>query len=194
MKESKWRSFCKKHWFLAQCLLSLCIGGVIGACFFWYAGAPPSVWDTLWVFALVTLFCAAFLIYPLVLTGDQILLFIRQIQGKSKKRSSLFYDLWTLFLGIFYEIIYLEIVKEVVFTADWTEQLSNYEMHAPLFTGSYLSAGVLLFVFLAGFSLIRQLLIKSKSFKKISYIPVLLTSFLIEKLSFKSEALPGGSK
>lgn len=155
MKESKWRSFCKKHWFLAQCLLSLCIGGVIGACFFWYAGAPPSVWDTLGAVALVTLFCAAFLIYPLVLTGDQILLFIRQIQGKSKKRSSLFYDLWTLFLGIFYEIIYLEIVKEVVFTADWTEQLSNYEMHAPLYTGSYLSAGVLLFVFLAGFSVLR---------------------------------------
>ena len=113
------------------------------------------MWDTLGVFALVTLFCAAFLIYPLVLTGDQILLFIRQLQGKSKKRSSLFYDLWTLFLGIFYEIIYLEIVKEVVFTADWTEQLSNYEMHAPLFTGSYLSAGVLLFVFLAGFSVLR---------------------------------------
>ena len=155
MKESKWRSFCKKHWFLAQCVLSLGIGGVIGACFFRYAGAPPSVWDTLGVFALVTLFCAAFLIYPLVLTGDQIRLFIRQLQGKSKKRSSLFYDLWTLFLGIFYEIIYLKIVKEVVFTADWTEQLSNYEMHAPLFTGSYLSAGVLLFVFLAGFSVLR---------------------------------------
>lgn len=155
MEQTGWRSFFKKHWVLSQCLLSLGIGGVISACFFLYAGAPRSAWDTLGAFALVTLFCAAFLIYPLVLTGDQILLFIRQLQGKSKKRSSLFYDFWTLFLGFFYEIIYLNIVKEVVFTADWTEQLSNQEMHAPLFTGSYLSAGVLLFVFLVGFSVLR---------------------------------------
>lgn len=152
-KENRCLRFFKKHVFFAQALLSYGVG-LIGVLILCFTSAQNSG-NSLLAVLMLSFFYAIFFIYPFVIAGYHAILLYTALKSKHPVRQSMVYDYWTLFLAFFYELLYLGIIKEVSFSADWTKPLYNGQRHTPIATGSYASVVFLLVVFLLAFSVLR---------------------------------------
>lgn len=110
---------------------------------------------------IVGLILAAFLIYPLVLTGIECYLLLRFVlrPKKSQCRYPIF-DVITILLGILYSCIYLSLMN-VMFDKDWTETLSNVQRHTPVYTQSTLTIWVIVIIGFIGYLIVSLLPLKN---------------------------------
>lgn len=93
------------------------------------------------------IFSSAIFVYPPVLTLSQILFLIwipAQVERQKKTRVI---DVVTALLGVWYSFLYLEIGKDVWFSADWPVTLANAARHTPIYTEA---VPALLFIMLVG--------------------------------------------
>nr|WP_304580605.1 DUF6688 family protein [uncultured Acetatifactor sp.] len=97
----------------------------------------------------VGLMLAAFVLYPLVLTGAELyLLFDLAVNPAKEHPRSRLFDLVTVPLGLLYSYLYLGLL-DVKFASDWPQQLANSQQHTPIYTQSALTVWV---IALAGFA------------------------------------------
>ena len=94
------------------------------------------------------------LVYPFVVTLYELAYLIMTIIRKDmssdkplKRHLLIAYDMFNILAAVGYSVIYLELMDDVVFDADWNKQLVNREVHAPIYTGSYLTIGVIVVLF-----------------------------------------------
>lgn len=92
---------------------------------------------------LTCVFVFFILIYPIIVTVYEALLFIVSVIKGSRKNEcdehikinavcSMLYDFFIIFVGVILELIVLYCLHTVVFSAHWSMQLTNDELHAPL--------------------------------------------------------------
>lgn len=112
-----------------------------------------------------------FLIFPVLATIYQVLYLLRTVRGMGKdtetdletdtgesmkKRPRLIlFDLVILVLGILYSLIYLSLLQEAVFQADWTETLYNTEKHTPINTQCNITILVIIGIGLLGYMVVN---------------------------------------
>lgn len=93
------------------------------------------------------IFSSAFFVYPPVLTLSEILFLIWIPAQVERQKKTHVIDVITVLLGVWYSFLYLEIGKEVVFSADWPVTLANAARHTPIYTEA---VPALLFIMLVG--------------------------------------------
>lgn len=98
-------------------------------------------------FILFSLFC----VYPVVLLGYQLILFVRALRCRAPQFHRPVYDTWVLGFLAACEVIYLRAAKEVVFSAGWREQLENSQRHSPIAPSHYVCFLLLVFLCLLAF-------------------------------------------
>ena len=146
---NKLKDFVLRHPFLFGILFSLCSGLILSLGLYalslirLISWSHPFMADSFTellaeMISLVCwiIICSAFFVYPPVLTLSETLFLILipgQVEYQKKTR---LVDLTTVLLGVFYSYIYLEIGREVVFSADWPVTLANAAKHTPIYTES----------------------------------------------------------
>lgn len=162
-------SFLKEFPILSQIILSYGIG-IVATLIYIIIGNKNlhGLFPGLFVTAF---FIGAAFIYPLIITGYQFILFIKALKKKDSKNLKTAYDLWSFLLSLFYEFIYLTLYKEVVFFANWHEQLYNRQIHTPINPDFSLSVMFLLIINIVGFSVLRM--------KSVNELPPLITVLCI---------------
>ncbi len=165
-KKSKLKETIKKRPLLSSVIVVLPIdlAGAFLACMptFLRSGAPSA--EKLLALPLSVLFVgfmlAAFVLYPLVLTGTELyLLFgLAMNPAKAHARNRIF-DIVTVPLGLLYSHLYLGLM-EVNFASDWTEQLANAQQHTPIYTQSALTVWVIVLTGFAGYLIVSFLPLK----------------------------------
>lgn len=98
-------------------------------------------------FILFSLLC----VYPVVLLGYQLVLFVRSLHWRAPQCHRPGYDTWVLGYLAVCEVIYLSVTKEVVFSAGWREQLVNSQRHSPIAPSYYVWFLFLVFLCLLAF-------------------------------------------
>ncbi len=116
------KQFCRKHYLLAPLLASLAAGLCLSLAMSGMRG---------FFLLLYALPCGLLVAYPLVLTAIELYLLLRRPDGTLTAQAH-FYDGITLILGVVYSLLFQTLAQCVVFSADWTEQLSNAEVHTPI--------------------------------------------------------------
>lgn len=108
----------------------------------------------------VGLMLAAFVLYPLVLTGAELcLLFDLAVNPAKEHPRSRIFDLVTMPLGILYSYLYLGLL-DVKFASDWPQQLANSQQHTPIYTQSALTVWVIALAGFAGYLTVSFLPLK----------------------------------
>ena len=104
------------------------------------------------------------LIFPIIVTVYEILFFIISILKRSynKKISTVMYDLFIIFIGVVLEIIILDLLHDVVYSANWSTQLYNYQVHSPLNTEYIVTFATLSFLYVVGMLVITIVSDKKK--------------------------------
>lgn len=78
------------------------------------------------------------MVFPVVLVGMEVFLLIRGNKEPEVHRKGRIFDIAGVALGIFYSLLYLSF-DEVIFGADWQEQLINRQTHTPIYTEAQLT-------------------------------------------------------
>ena len=154
-KKSKLKETIKKNPLLSSVIVTLPIG-LAGASLvyvptvFRYGGLNAEGLLAMPLSILfVGLMLAAFVLYPLVLTGAELyLLFDLAVNPAKEHPRSRLFDLVTVPLGLLYSYLYLGLL-DVKFASDWPQQLANSQQHTPIYTQSALTVWV---IALAGFA------------------------------------------
>ena len=108
----------------------------------------------------VGLMLAAFVLYPLVLTGAELcLLFDLAVNPAKEHPRSRIFDLVTVPLGLLYSYLYLGLL-DVKFASDWPQQLANSQQHTPIYTQSALTVWVIVLAGFAGYLTVSFLPLK----------------------------------
>lgn len=103
---------------------------------------------------------AAFVVYPLVLTGIECYLLLRFVLRPKKPQLRYpVFDVITIPLGILYSCIYLSLMN-VMFDKDWTETLFNAQRHTPVYTQSTLTIWVIAIIGFIGYLIVSLLPLK----------------------------------
>lgn len=151
------RDFIKKHPWPFQCVLAV-LAGIVGCWGYWLITSVKN--DTFGIgsvepYALFFPTCVMgsilgmFIVYPLLITVYELYqLFTLRKPGAKKVRMA--YHLHVIALAVCYDLLYLALIKNVDFAADWQEQLYNAARHTPVFTGSYLTIWMIVLVAFAG--------------------------------------------
>lgn len=146
-KNREKREFIEKHPFLAAILLSMALGaalavlvqlGSIGLVSIVDRGLGVILEFLSGVLSGMIIY-GGFMIFPLVLTGAEILLFVKGRKNPELHRKGRIFDIVGAMLGVFYSLIYLSLLNEVMFESDWQEQLVNGQTHTPIYTGAQLT-------------------------------------------------------
>ena len=150
-KNQKLRPFLKKHPFLAAVFGSMALGSSLSM-LAWIASIPRMFisgdglfeWISGFLSSLLggALVFGGFIIFPVVLVGTELYLLAKGEKNPELYRKSRIFDIAGIVLGIFYSLLYLSF-SEVVFSADWQEQLVNRQSHTPVYTGSLLTVIVI---------------------------------------------------
>lgn len=144
---SKIKDFFLRHPFLSGILLSLC-GGFILSLGMYALGlmhitmlsnpfGVESITELLAEFIGLVfwiIFSSALFVYPPVLTLSEILFLIWIPAQVERQKKTCVIDMVTVLLGLWYSFLYLEIGKEVWFSADWPATLTNAARHTPIYT------------------------------------------------------------
>lgn len=93
------------------------------------------------LFVFVGALIGIFLVYPFVLTGMEILLALgdceRWAAGREERyRRGRIFDVVAIPLGVYYNVLLLSFIEEVMFGADWDQVLHNAQVHTPVETQS----------------------------------------------------------
>jgi len=159
----KLKKFVAGHLFLSSVVVTL-VMGILGAFAIWIRSLPweweyyayqPFPWADLLEVPLVGVFLAAFLIYPVVLTAMELWMLVRVLRGKGLPRKGCLFDIFAGVLGVIYSLLYLNILWEVHFDADWTKQLYNAAMHTPVYTESLPAVIAAAFLGVAGYCVLQ---------------------------------------
>lgn len=156
----------KKRPLLASVLAAIPIG-VAGASMFYvptyfrYGGFDMEALLTIPIaLFIVGLLLAAFLVYPLVLTGIEFFLLLRSaLRPKTPYARHRIFDVVTILLGILYSCIYLSLMN-VLFDKDWTETLCNTQRHTPVYSQSVLTIWVIAVIGFLGYLIVSLLPLK----------------------------------
>lgn len=164
-RDGKKRGFIKKHPFAAAVLFSLGAGmsialvvqtGMIGV--YIMGGNPLSAIAELFGAALSGMWIyGGFILFPLVLTGVEIYLLIKGRKDQEVYQKCRIFDVVGILLGVFYSLMYLSLFREVLFHADWQEQLVNGQTHTPVYTGAQFSVIVIAAVAVAGYLVVNYI-------------------------------------
>lgn len=141
--------YCKSHPAVGSFLLTalvLLAFGVLTTAVQVLQGAYVDSFGTLMITVIMYTILCFCVVYPLVLTGvELVMLFTKQL-----KRTALSFDAITLVLGSLLTPAYGSLL-DIIYTADFEEQLYNTELHTPIFTEAIPTVIVLLLVGLAGY-------------------------------------------
>lgn len=162
-KKSKLKETIKKRPLLSSVIVTLPIG-LAGASLvyvptvFRYGGLNAEGLLAMPLSILfVGLMLAAFVLYPLVLTGAELyLLFDLAVNPAKEHPRSRIFDLVTVPLGLLYSYLYLGLL-DVKFASDWPQQLANSQQHTPIYTQSALTVWVIALAGFAGYLTVRFL-------------------------------------
>ncbi len=161
----KFKTFFKNHPYIFQVLLSIVIG-IIGGIGWSIVKGNDNLISILSQGVVIGPIYGGIIVYPIILTLYQVVDFYGVIKENRCSKSILF-DIWTIFLSISYELLYLVVVKEVLFGKDWSEVLRNEAVHTPIFTQSFPSICLIIVVFTLGIGILWS--------KNVNSIPPLLT-------------------
>ncbi len=165
-KKSKLKETIKKSPLLSSVIVTLPIG-LAGASLvyvptvFRYGGRSAEGLLAMPLSILfVGLMLAAFVLYPLVLTGAELyLLFDLAVNPAKEHPRSRIFDLVTVPLGLLYSYLYLGLL-DVKFASDWPQQLANSQQHTPIYTQSALTVWVIALAGFAGYLTVSFLPLK----------------------------------
>ena len=165
-KKSKLKETIKKKLLLSSVIVTLPIG-LAGASLvyvptvFRYGGLNAEGLLAMPLSILfVGLMLAAFVLYPLVLTGAELyLLFDLAVNPAKEHPRSRIFDLVTVPLGLLYSYLYLGLL-DVKFASDWPQQLANSQQHTPIYTQSALTVWVIVLAGFAGYLTVSFLPLK----------------------------------
>lgn len=169
MKENREkREFMEKHPFLAAILLSAALGTALSVLVQLGSIGPVSIADRGLGVILEFLsgvlsgmiIYGGFMIFPLVLTGAEILLFVKGRKNPELHRKGRIFDIVGAVLGVFYSLIYLSLLNEVMFESDWQEQLVNGQTHTPICTGAQLTVLALALAAVIGYFAVNYIPLK----------------------------------
>lgn len=133
------------HPFLTGFLTALAAGLVLTLCLF-VPAFPELRYDIadgislldivqyLTLLVLMFLAMSGFLVYPLILTVSEILFFLWIPARPDFQKRSRSVDITAVVLAVPYSLLYLSLLKNVVFAADWPVTLYNLSRHTPLYT------------------------------------------------------------
>lgn len=167
----KLKKFAIKHPIIFQLLV--CIGGSFLATipFAAFAAMKELQWVDLGVTALsadefvVTVIWGTVILgilsFPVIVTVyEAIFLFATLKKGNTpgedneytriKVIPGMLYDFFILFVGVFFEYLLLLVVHDVVFSAQWSKELRNLELHDPIAPRFELTFVVILSLFIIG--------------------------------------------
>lgn len=165
----KYKLFFRKHPLLAALSLSAALGaffsvlagfGLIRTAIINDYGFFEWVKEFLAILFGGTFIYGIVLIFPLVLVGLEIYLLAKGKGDRELYQKCRVIDVVGTALGIFYSLFYLSVVDEVVFGADWQEQLVNRQMHTPIYTGSLPAVIVIAAVAAAGYLVVNFIPLK----------------------------------
>lgn len=140
----------KKYPIWCTILLSEVIGTIIGILYSLIKGVELS--DFILVIVL-SLILGIFLIYPIILTIINITFFVWKTDDVSLLEISKKFEYITILLGVLYSGLILGFY-EIQFQANWTETLSNQQMHTPIWTTSYLTVILILCIGILGYMIL----------------------------------------
>lgn len=153
--------FVRRHPFLAAILLSAAVSAAL---------AILPLTNMVWKEAGFLIFLGSllswmiigggFLIFPLVLTGAEILLFIKGRKDYELHRKGRIFDITGMALGFVYSMLYIGFSSEVMLRSDWQEQLINGQTHTPIYTEAQLTVAVILLVGVMGYFAVNYVALK----------------------------------
>lgn len=160
-KQKKYRVklFLKTHPFLATVLFSIMLGASLSMSV-WIVSIPANLRNGYSFFEEISGFLSSllggalifgtFIIFPVALVGAEIYLLAKGHKNPELYRRGRIFDIAGVMLGIVYSLLYLSL-DNVMFSADWQEQLVNREMHTPVYTGSQLTVIVIVVTAVIGY-------------------------------------------
>lgn len=137
---------CKKVPFLTVTLLSM-LAGIILMPFL----SGFGIRELPGIIVTGSTVIGGFMIYPWALTAAEVYLTIRGNKRPDIYRKGRIFDVIGIPLGVMYSILYLQLLNDVDFGADWEEVLYNSQTHTPIFTQSAPTIWVLALVGYAGY-------------------------------------------
>lgn len=143
------RDFWKRHLILLSILLAQGAGLILVLVSVLLNGsldAPAQVWGNLLLSALL----GAFVLYPLILTALNLCFLFGRVRHPALRKAGRQLEWITLALGVLYSALLLSL-SDIQLFSDWGEQLSNSQVHAPIWTGAYPTLIALCAVGLAGY-------------------------------------------
>ena len=126
--------------------------------------------DNILAFILGALAVGGLVIYPIVLTLLNLFFMIVRVKNPVLVRQAKYIEYITLVLGVLYTVLILPFL-EIQLRADWTETLTNRQVHTPVWVGGQPTIFVLACLGLAGYLFL--------SWVNICKVPPLLCVFAI---------------
>lgn len=150
------KKFLKTHPFLAAILVSHILGMILS--FGTLESRTPEEGLEYCVALLEgTIAYSVVLIFPFVLTTAEIILLVKGRKNHDLYQKGRIFDLVGLALGVCYSVLYLGIINEVLFGRDWYEQLTNHQIHTPIYTKARLTVTVIAIVAVAGYLVVNYI-------------------------------------
>lgn len=141
------KELIRKHFVSFSVLLSV----VIGIFFLLIEGLSWGYghfeWRSLASGAFIGLFC----IYPFILTILNLYFLFASMQNADWNKKSRQIEYITVVLGAIYSVLFVHIVSEISYKADWDVVLVNNQMHTPIWTQSYPTIITISIVGIAGY-------------------------------------------
>ena len=118
--------------------------------------------STFFMYIFVLLIVLTIIIYPFFFTLYEIIRLVATVKNRGieikglenidvlNKVFSMLYDIFALFIGVILEIVILDLMHDVVFGAQWNEQLTNSQLHTPLNTDYIATFMVVLIMYVVG--------------------------------------------
>lgn len=101
-----------------------------------------------------SIFIAVFIGLPISMLLEECILIPLAAHDEELYRKGRVLDICTLLLGLIFELLYLS-ACEVNMRVDWPEQLSNNEIHTPIWTGAQPTVIIIVVVAFAGYLMIN---------------------------------------
>lgn len=206
---NKIKTWVIAHPLISQIVASLIIGFVLTVIAFGYESVRdmaiyhdklfPRLISNLVGLPMGTLI-VAFMIYPIVITGYEIVnLILTMVKGDSgiNKVFATLYDIFAMLLAILFTYSLLELANNILFEKQWFEELRNQELHTPISHDHLLTFFVLYFVFVVGLIIITAIpsnkrpplvTVISLALMYIGVIDALLFTIQIMGMNMKNEA------
>lgn len=153
----------QKYFIMFSIFLSIMIGIILIVLQQLSWGYSNLEWDILSSGAFIGLFG----IYPFILTILNFVFLFASMENEVWNKKSRKIEYITIVLGAVYSFLFINIVSDISYMADWKVELVNNQMHTPIWTQSYPTIIVIAVIGIAGYLFL--------SFVNITKIPPLVT-------------------